>query len=937
MSSGQEVTYAGTRDRLLAALAQARPELATRGTDDFTVAMVDTWAVLAEILGFHAARLHEESTLDLAVERDSVTELTRLLGYVPDPGVAAIASLAFTLDDARGAPVSLRIPVGTAVMSTPQPGEVPVTFETVQEVEARPAWNALRPRLSTHQTPGSEPQTLLLAGTATGVLPGDGVLVPDATGIQGRFGVVTRVTTTPAVAGTPGQPGRPGWTRVELALTPGSKALPAPALPPAPPGTRAPSARLAAFRAADPTLDDAQVRAAATHGGFPESELFDALRDARQAPASVLVFRHQTGVLGSGAPEWNALPQTLRDELTGEAQSATNGSGKTKSNGSGKTKPNASDLSNPTAAEATSGGGGDIELKSTWGDVVKIIGLPGTTFTGSSVYATYYIASNRLIWADDDLEVYPGAKGAAVPGSQRRVFCDTVVKGVGPGLVVLRDGPTWGVYASTDVRTSSKSVFTVSGRSTVVTLDTAYQSLSAFGIRGTTVHLSPEWVTLARQPAPAALPGGTAGAVVPLDDWAEGLYAGQRVAVTGRLRAVPSTTRNHVTTITAVTHDLSESGTTSIELRDALPEALLRDSVVINANVAVATHGETRAEVLGNSDGRDPHPTYRLGGRPLTHVTTVDGSRPELSVYVAGVLRPRVPALLTDDEQGYVLREDDTGATVEFGSPLPTGVSTVRAVYRTGLGSGARVRAGQLDLLTQRPPGVRSVTNPLPAEGGSDPETAESARRNGPASVRSLDRLVSLLDYEDHARAFPGIAKALGTWTRGAGRRGVLVTVAGDDGSAIPEGGDVQGALVTGLVAKGDPDVPVSVRPCRPVSLRLAATLRVAPDRVAADVVAAASAALLTTFGFESRDLGQPVSESEVLVVLHSVPGVLAANLTELRRVVDGTPEGSALVQPFLRAGSPAAGALRGDAAQTAPAELLTLRPEEPAVLKVVP
>jgi predicted phage baseplate assembly protein len=519
----------------------------------------------------------------------------------------------------------------------------------------------------------------------------------------------------------------------------------------------------------------------------------------------------------------------------------------------------------------------------------------------------------------------------------RRVFCDTVVKGVGPGLVVLRDGPTWDVYGSNDVRTTSKSVFTVSGRSTVLTLDTGSRKLSAFGIRGTTVHLSPQWVTLAPQPAPAALPGGTAGAVVELDDWAEGLYAGQRVAVTGRLHAVPSTTRNHVTTITAVSHDLTESGTTSIVLQSAPPEALLRESVVINANVALGTHGETRAEVLGNSDGSDPHPTYRLSGRPLTHVTTKDGSRPELRVYVSGVLRHPVPALLTDDEQGYVLREDDTGATIEFGSPLPTGVATVRAVYRTGLGSGARVRAGQLDLLTQRPAGVRSVTNPLPAEGGSDPETADNARRNGPASVRSLDRLVSLLDYEDHARAFPGIAKALGTWTRGAGRRGVLVTVAGDGGSPIPNGGEVQEALVAGLVAKGDPDVPVAVRPCLAVSLRIGATLRLDPDRLAPDVLAAVHAELLTAFGFDARDLGQPVSESEVLVVLHAVPGVVAAHLTELRRVVDGTPEGGTAVQPFLRAASPAAGALRGDATQTAPAELLTLRPEEPAVLKVVP
>jgi hypothetical protein len=932
MTDSQQITYARMRDRLLAALAKVRPELSARGTDDFIVAVVDTSAVLAEILGFQAARLHEESALDLAVERDSVAELTRILGYLPDPGVAAIASLAFTLDDARGTPVSIRIPVGTAVMSTPLPGEVPVTFETVQEVEARPAWNSLRPRLGTHQVPGADPRVLLLAGTATTVLPGDGILVPDAGRTQGRFGVVTCVTTQPAVPGTADGPGRLGWTRVELALTPGSRPLPPGGVPTPLPGTRAPGPPLAALRTAHSTLDDAQVRAAATHGGFVESALFDALRDSRIAPSAVLVFRNQTGILGGGAPEWNSLPESLRKELTGAGASAP----APPPGQPAKAKPSASAVSQPSAKN-NGGGSGSGSGGGSGGTITGSVILPGTTFTASSVYLTYYISANRLVWAEDSLEVYPGAKTGPAGDHTRRVFCDTVVKGVGPGVVVLRDGPTWDVYATSDVRTSSKSVFTVSGRSTVLTVNTGSGTLTSFGIRGTTVHLTPEWLPLAPHPQPSLLPGGTAGADIDLEDWAEGLYAGQRIAVTGRLHAVPSATRSHVTTITKVTHSLSESGTTSIQLRDALPVDLLRASVVINANVAVATHGQTRTEVLGNSDGRDPLPAYRLGGRPLTHVTTPDGSRPELKVWVGGVLRHQVPALLSDDEQGYVLREDDSGASIQFGSPLPSGVATVRAVYRTGLGSGARAGAGQLDLLTQRPPGVRSVTNPLPAEGGSDPETADSARRNAPASTRSLDRLVSLLDYEDHARAFPGIAKALGTWTRGAGRRGVLVTVAGDGGSPVPDDGDVHHALASGLATKGDPDIPVSIGSYRPVSLRLAARLRVAPERVADDVVAAARASLLEILGFARRDLGQPVSESEVLALLHAVPGVVAASLTELHRMVDGVPEGADPVQPFLRAHSPAAGALRGDPSQTSPAELLYLSPQEPPVLKVIP
>ena len=56
---------------------------------------------------------------------------------------------------------------------------------------------------------------------------------------------------------------------------------------------------------------------------------------------------------------------------------------------------------------------------------------------------------------------------------------------------------------------------------------------------------------------------------------------------------------------------------------------------------------------------------------------------------------------------------------------------------------------------------------------------AIAARRNAPLTVLTLDRIVSLRDYEDFARAFGGIAKALATWTWDGQRQGIFVTVAG--------------------------------------------------------------------------------------------------------------------------------------------------------------
>ena len=68
-------------------------------------------------------------------------------------------------------------------------------------------------------------------------------------------------------------------------------------------------------------------------------------------------------------------------------------------------------------------------------------------------------------------------------------------------------------------------------------------------------------------------------------------------------------------------------------------------------------------------------------------------------------------------------------------------------------------------MLLTRPLGVKGAINPMDAEGAADREALDDARQNAPLTVLTLDRAVSLKDYEDFARAFSGIAKALATWT----------------------------------------------------------------------------------------------------------------------------------------------------------------------------
>ena len=174
-------THSSFKASMLAALSSAEfpalKELRTRADDDFTIALLDAAAVVADVLTFYQERLVNESFLRTATERRSVLELARLIGYELHPGVAASAALAFTLEEAPGAPRETVIDVGTRVQSIPGPGEKPQTFETIEKITARVEWNALRPKMTRINVPKFGNRVAYLKGIATNLKPGDAILL----------------------------------------------------------------------------------------------------------------------------------------------------------------------------------------------------------------------------------------------------------------------------------------------------------------------------------------------------------------------------------------------------------------------------------------------------------------------------------------------------------------------------------------------------------------------------------------------------------------------------------------------------------------------------------------------------------------------------------------------------------------------------------------
>lgn len=162
-------------------------DLATRRPDDPSIALLDAWAVVGDVLTFYQERIANEGYLRTATERRSVLELARLVGYRLRPGVAAEVYLAFTLDNGY----RVTIPPGASAQSVPGPNEAPQIFETAEPLVARDKWNLLRPRPArpTYVVPANvlTLEKLYFEGIATQLKPNAPLLFVFDDAVGGQF------------------------------------------------------------------------------------------------------------------------------------------------------------------------------------------------------------------------------------------------------------------------------------------------------------------------------------------------------------------------------------------------------------------------------------------------------------------------------------------------------------------------------------------------------------------------------------------------------------------------------------------------------------------------------------------------------------------------------------------------------------------------------
>lgn len=235
-------------------------------------------------------------------------------------------------------------------------------------------------------------------------------------------------------------------------------------------------------------------------------------------------------------------------------------------------------------------------------------------------------------------------------------------------------------------------------------------------------------------------------------------------------------------------------------VRDALPfELSLREladgrASVARGNVVLADHGRTFADEpldppQAPASGRYRPVLQQIGltqRSPYVHDQARHASAAEATVQQPRTVAPDILLagegevwlprrdLLSSDRfapEFVVEMEEDGSAHLRFGDDVlgraPAAGSTLMATYRVGSGSAGNVGAGSIARVVSQLGSITSVTNPLPAVGGTDPEPLDQVRLYAPQAFRTQERAITAADYGAAAQRHPEVQRAAATrrWT----------------------------------------------------------------------------------------------------------------------------------------------------------------------------
>ncbi len=254
--------------------------------------------------------------------------------------------------------------------------------------------------------------------------------------------------------------------------------------------------------------------------------------------------------------------------------------------------------------------------------------------------------------------------------------------------------------------------------------------------------------------------------------------------------------------------------------------------------------------------------------------------------------------------------EDDGRAYLRFGDgnlgKVPPADTPLYANYRIGNGKSGNVGARAIANILIQPENleeddqlrigdiraaITAVYNPLPAQGGTEPEPIEQVRLYAPQAFQEPRRAVTEADYAAMAQQYPGVRKALAVrrWT--GSWHTLFITI--DRAGGRPVDDEFKQGLLAFLEEFRLTGHDLEIEGPRFVPLNIAMTVQVQPDYFQGVVKKALLDALsnrvlaegkMGFFHLDRFTFGQAVYLSQVVSTVMQVSGVQSVRVTRFQR-----------------------------------------------------
>ncbi len=258
--------------------------------------------------------------------------------------------------------------------------------------------------------------------------------------------------------------------------------------------------------------------------------------------------------------------------------------------------------------------------------------------------------------------------------------------------------------------------------------------------------------------------------------------------------------------------------------------------------------------------------------------------------------------------------ESDGAANLRFGDDVngesPASGTKFKASYRIGNGTAGNVGANTITKTTNA--NLKSVTNPLAASGGMDPQSNDQIRRRAPQAFLRQKRAITMPDYANIAEQNPGVDRAVASLRWTGSWYTVFMAVEPKGGGNLS--GDQKNNLKSNVNLYRLAGQDLELDSPQYVPLQIALDICVDPSYFKADVQSALQEVLGSGItaggrkGFFYPDnftFGRTVYLSQIFKTARSVAGVISVRATAFQ------PQGIPATDQYLSSGEIPIGALQ--------------------------